>query len=352
MKSIRDRWAVGLLSGLALGITLLSAGCKAPAEGTAGPQATEAPTPLPERSVESLITHVADNSGELTRLPPRYIYRRLHTRGDSQAIAAAFRRLRVGEMPDARAGLIDALESDFVHSPDTSSLDLLNPELSDHFREFDWHADDYVGGAEGPNEKLADMLTDSLDIVSPERRANRSRTAVVLREEATEAVWDYMLGQWTPVPGEQGHKLNRYAVAGYVAMREAAAADGVDLTILSAHRDPQQAKRNAARAANPYAVASFSSHSLGLAIDLALPRPDSGRFRLTTSPMSDVVAMRKSPVHKWLHLHGHKFGWFPFQHEPWHWEFNPPGFREVFFADFPDGPPDRTPDNPPDNPQD
>lgn len=292
------------------------------------------------RSAATLIEHIADNSGGLTRLAPDYIYERLHRRGDSKEISAAFDRLLVGETADARSNLIHALEMDFIHSPATSSLDLLNPELSAHFREFAWQENDYPGGATGPNEQLADILTDALDLVSPERRANRARAAVIVRDAMTDDLWAYILGQWRVVPGESDWKLNRHAVDSYVEMREAAAADGVDLIILSGHRDPERARKNAARVGNSFAVASFSSHSLGLAIDFVLPRAEAEeRFRLTTSPMAEVVEMRCSPVHKWLHLHGYKFGWYPFQHEPWHWEFNPPGFRDVFFADYPGGPP-------------
>ncbi len=295
-------------------------------------------------NVTALIEHVADGSADFTRLAPDYIHQRLLSRTDATEIATAFDRLLIADTPASRAALIHAMEMDFIHDPATSSLDLLNPELSEHFRDFAWHEHDYPGGPEGPNEQLADILTDALDIVSPERRANRSRTSVLLRDEMTTELWEYALAQWTPVPGETDWNLNRHAVASYVEMRDAAAANGVELKILSGHRDPERARAGAARAGNSFAVASFSSHSLGLAIDFELPRADSSEtFRLTTRPMSAVVAMRESPVHKWMHLHGYKFGWYPFQHEPWHWEYNPAGFREVFFAEFPDGAPVREP---------
>lgn len=333
--------------------------------------------------------------GTQTKLPPDYIYLRLqqliqpassdqatqtvpHPNTPQAAqVAEAFDRLTVGST-DAWADLLAALELEFVHRPDTSSLDLLGLELSARFRSFAWEHEDYPGGIEGPHEMYAGTLADALDGVTPERRANRTDVSVITRSEATDALWDYILGQWRPVPGEDNKQLNRHAVPAYVAMREAAADDGVDLTILSGHRDPKRAAANAARVGNSFAVASFSSHSLGLAIDVELPRPvgeaaaeakahaeadaDNGadadahthahsgdeaadasrgseRFRLTTRPMADVVDMRRSPVHKWLHLHAHRFGWYPFQHEPWHWEYNPAGFRPIFFADYPDGPP-------------
>ncbi|MEO0587694.1 MAG: D-alanyl-D-alanine carboxypeptidase family protein [Planctomycetota bacterium] len=290
----------------------------------------------------ALIESIADESPDISRLSPEYIYTRLMERADSQEISEAFDRLLVGDMPALRRELLRLIELEFVHAADTSSLDLVGPELSEHFGDFEWDPADYPGGPEGPNEKLADMLTDALDLVTPERRANRTRTAVITRDEATDAIWAYMLDQWVPVPGEGDWKLNRHAMASYLKMRDAAAADGVELKILSGHRDPEVARRNAAAVGNSFAVASFSSHSLGLAIDFVLPKPESeDRFPLATRPMGDVVDMRRSPVHKWLHLYGRDFGWYPFQHEPWHWEFNPPGFRDVFFAEFPDGPPPR-----------
>jgi LAS superfamily LD-carboxypeptidase LdcB len=136
--------------------------------------------------------------------------------------------------------------------------------------------------------------------------------------------------------------VNRYACESFVRMREQAAADGVDLVILSGHRHPQTARANAARAGNSNAVASFSSHSLGLAIDFEMSHRDDIQFKeLTTRPMSEIVRMRESPVHKWLVLRGHEFGWYPYQNEPWHWEYNPPGFYEIFWAGYPGGAPKR-----------
>ena len=93
---------------------------------------------------------------------------------------------------------------------------------------------------------------------------------------------------------------------------------------------------------NPNAVASFSSHSLGLAIDFKMShREDFKVTEAATRPMSEIVRMRESPVHKWLLLRGEEFGWYPYQNEPWHWEYNPPGFREIFWAEFPGGAPQR-----------
>jgi hypothetical protein len=276
-----------------------------------------------------------------SRIPANYIRVALNDPEQDAAVNAAFDKAQVQGSSESKRVLLRALELKFIHDPKTSGLDLLGPELSQHFREFDWHEDDFPGGPEGPNEQFADVMVDTLDMLRPERRANSTRDAVVLRAEATEPVWDYITNQWVSVPGQERWKLNRHALESFVRMREQAKAEGIDLFILSAHRNPQTAQRNAARAGNPNAVASFSSHSLGLAIDFKMSHGALKVDETTTRPMAEVVRMRESPVHKWLFLRGEEFGWYPYQNEPWHWEYNPPGFREIYWADFPDGVPAR-----------
>lgn len=269
-----------------------------------------------------------------TRVHPDYIRATLRDRASDAAIDTAFERALGEGTEAARRDLIAAIERKFVHDPKASGLDLLGEELSAHFRNFDWQEADYPGGPPGPNEAFADVMCEALDLVVPERRANSKADAVVVRAQATDAVWDYILAAWTPVPEAGDWKLNKHAVDPFVRMRAAAAADGVVLGISSAHRDPKRAAANAARVGNPNAVASFSSHSLGLAIDFKLSQPGAEYPALATSPMIDVVKMRESPIHKWLCLHAHKYGWYPFQLEPWHWEYNPPGFRPTFWSEF------------------
>ena len=48
--------------------------------------------------------------------------------------------------------------------------------------------------------------------------------------------------------------------------------------------------------------------------------------------MTNMVAMYRSPVYKWMALNGRRFGWFPYRREPWHWEYNPEGFKARFEA--------------------
>jgi uncharacterized protein YcbK (DUF882 family) len=293
-----------------------------------------------ERVLIQQITDIAE-AGQLTRLHPEYVWETLSDRSEDEKLDKAFKStLESGHKGDTKA-LINALELKFIHDPETSVLDLLGPELSEHFRAFDWQFGDYPGGPDGPNETFADVMVDALDQVTPERRANRTRNAVVLRNEASDEVWDYMTAQWVEVPGQEKYMLNKHAKDGFVKMHEAAKEDGVELIILSAHRTRKRAEANAARVNNPMAVASFSAHSLGLAVDFQMSHGDFKSKEMSTRPMAEVVRMRESPVHKWLHLRGHQFGWFPYQNEPWHWEYNPPGFRDIFWADFPGGSPAR-----------
>jgi hypothetical protein len=294
----------------------------------------QTPVGLIEATVDSAATGAS-------LLPPPYIWTTLKERNQNPEVNAAFERALTEGNCESKHALLRALELKFIHDPKISGLDVLGPELSKHFREFDWQENDFPGGPEGPNEQFADVMVDTLDLVRPERRANSTRDAVVLRAEATEAAWNYITNQWVTAPGQERWKLNRHALESFVRLREQAKAEGVDLIILSSHRNPQTAQRNAARAANPNAVASFSSHSLGLAIDFKMSHGDLKLDETTTRPMSEVVRMRESPVHKWLLLRGEEFGWYPYQNEPWHWEYNPPGFREMYWADFPGGAPER-----------
>src|SRR5439155_2404097 len=120
---------------------------------------------------------------------------------------------------------------------------------------------------------------------------------------------------------------------------EAAARDGVTLGIEASDRTPSQSQMAALARGNPAAIASFSSHNLGLAIDFTLSVGRQQFQETTTTPMKNVIDMRTSPVHKWLFLYASQFGFFPYINEPWHWEFNPAGFRATFWANRPGGAP-------------
>jgi hypothetical protein len=89
---------------------------------------------------------------------------------------------------------------------------------------------------------------------------------------------------------------------------------------------------NAAKSGNPIAVATFSAHSLGLAVDIATSAGSEHFLEMTTHPMSNVFGMRAAQAHKRMLLRVEEFGWYPYGNEPWHWEYNPPGFRDRFRA--------------------
>ena len=115
-------------------------------------------------------------------------------------------------------------------------------------------------------------------------------------------------------------------------MRAAAQRDGVSLRLVSAARTPAQQKRLAGGNRNGAAVAQgVSAHNYGLAIDLAMsPGAATPLKEVTTRPFSNVMAMRSSPVHKWMFCFGREFGWYPYTNEPWHWEYNPEGLKARF----------------------
>ena len=114
-------------------------------------------------------------------------------------------------------------------------------------------------------------------------------------------------------------------------MRDAAHADGVTLTILSAFRSAATQDRIKAGHKDGTAVAQgVSSHTYGLAIDLALTVPELRVDEISTASMPNMLMMYRSPVYKWMALNGRRFGWFPYRREPWHWEYNPSGFKARF----------------------
>ena len=102
--------------------------------------------------------------------------------------------------------------------------------------------------------------------------------------------------------------IERTTANAYWAMREAAAKDGVELTIYSAFRSPSEQEyfykcyrtcscNGCSQAAKP----GFSNHQSGHAVDIAVSSPD---------------------VHPWLVANAAKFGFAAtVAKEPWHWEF-------------------------------
>ncbi|MBC8067815.1 MAG: D-alanyl-D-alanine carboxypeptidase family protein [Deltaproteobacteria bacterium] len=106
-----------------------------------------------------------------------------------------------------------------------------------------------------------------------------------------------------------GRMIEHRTADAYWAMREAAAKDGIELTIFSAFRTHAEqlyfygcytscACNSCAQAAKP----GFSNHQSGTAIDIAM----------------------WPGVHEWLVAHGKRYGFAAtVKSEPWHWEYRP-----------------------------
>ena len=58
-----------------------------------------------------------------------------------------------------------------------------------------------------------------------------------------------------------------------------------------------------------------SAHQSGRAIDLHLGDPIESEY---------APRMRETPAYRWLVANAATFGFYPYDVEPWHWEYNPP----------------------------
>ena len=129
-----------------------------------------------------------------------------------------------------------------------------------------------------------------------------------------------------------GHALHRDAAEAFTAMQRAAAADGVNLVVLSAFRPialqkqlffDVKAERNQSSLdrAHVSAPPGFSEHSTGYAVDLG----DAGTPSANLSRAFDAT-----PAYRWLSTHAARFHFhlsFPkgnrqgVSYEPWHWRY-------------------------------
>lgn len=235
-------------------------------------------------------------------------------------------------LEDVAGTLLAAAERNFVLDPSRSTLELLEPAARDRFLRFAWHPDDFPGGPRGPHEGRAAEMFAALVALRPERRPNAGPDALLTEPEAGGAAERRILAGLTTVPATGGMRLHREAAEAFGRMRAAAAANGVSLVIGDSFRTPARARARAARAGNSVAVARFSAHSLGVAIDLLMSVGRLTFVETATRPFQLLVDMYRAPVHKWMFLRGDEFGFFPYRAEPWHWEYNPPGFRDRFRA--------------------
>jgi uncharacterized protein YcbK (DUF882 family) len=91
------------------------------------------------------------------------------------------------------------------------------------------------------------------------------------------------------------------------------------LKIVSAYRSPEyqaelrRKQPNAGRAA----LAVHSPHNSGHAIDIYV-----GGDPVSTKDANRALQV-KTPAYRWLVKNAHKFGFYPYFYEPWHWEYVP-----------------------------
>jgi hypothetical protein len=129
-------------------------------------------------------------------------------------------------------------------------------------------------------------------------------------------------GVYRPIP------LHPLAAEAWKALVAAARAAGHRHPLLlptSGFRDPQRQRklweralvkyRSAKEARKWVAPPGGSAHQSGRAIDFYLGGQNSS---------SNVSTLRGLPAYRWLAQNAICFGFYPYEREPWHWEYNPP----------------------------
>lgn len=91
------------------------------------------------------------------------------------------------------------------------------------------------------------------------------------------------------------------------------------LRIVSAYRSPeyQEALRKREPNAGRAALAKNSPHSTGHALDIYV-----GGEPVKTLDSNRLIQVQ-TPAYKWLVRNAHRFGFYPYFYEPWHWEYVP-----------------------------
>jgi len=285
-----------------------------------------------------------------------------------------------------------AADGDFVHDFARTTIDLLPAAERAKYEAIAWIDLDYPGakmkikdvseenlakwrstpgyevfevsGKAGPSWYLrgthqddAQRLLNALARVRPgggERRPNLGKTALLSAAQYKKdpAAFDaYIASQLTDVTSydrgdhtkTQTHSLNKHAAEKFAVMLKAAAADDVYLSINNSYRSRAKAAAGAAKADNAKAVAKYSAHSMGLAMDLNLWVAKLGKRADVSTAFGNVMKLLSTPGYKWMYQRGAEFGFFQYRNEPWHWEYNPEGFRDTFWNESPDLAPEPEP---------
>jgi hypothetical protein len=123
-------------------------------------------------------------------------------------------------------------------------------------------------------------------------------------------------------------RLHRHAAEAWKAMVRAARRSGLTYPLLlpiSGYRSPEAQKRlweeakqkhgSPAEARTWVAPPFGSAHQTGRAIDFYLGGSNSS---------VNAPQLRKLRAYRWLAANASRFGFYPYEREPWHWEYNPP----------------------------
>jgi LAS superfamily LD-carboxypeptidase LdcB len=122
--------------------------------------------------------------------------------------------------------------------------------------------------------------------------------------------------------------LHHLAAAAWAALTAAARADGIADPLLrpvSGYRSVDEQtwlwEGALAKYGDPEVACLWvarpgtSAHQSGRTVDCHLGYPIESEYADT---------MRLTPAHCWLTAHAEAFGFYPYDLEPWHWEYNPP----------------------------
>jgi hypothetical protein len=139
--------------------------------------------------------------------------------------------------------------------------------------------------------------------------------------------------------------LHPLAAAAWKALVAGARGDGIQHPLLlptSGFRDPELQRRLWVQARTRYGSArearkwvappGSSAHQSGRAIDFYLGDKNSS---------ANVARLRRLPAYQWLVQNAVCFGFYPYEAEPWHWEYNPPKEERLVRPTLRNAPPPR-----------
>ena len=129
--------------------------------------------------------------------------------------------------------------------------------------------------------------------------------------------------------GRRKIPLHRVAARAWQALVDAARKDGLEHPLLlptSGYRSFAEQQRlwkagldkrqgSVEEARKWVAPPGHSAHQSGRAIDFWLG---------TASGSKNIVRQRNTRAYKWMVQNANRFGFYPYEREPWHWEYNPP----------------------------